>query len=314
MARRKTHDEFVKEVYDLVGDEYSVLGRYSRSSDKILMKHNLCGHEWLITPNNFLNHNKRCPKCAKLKSFKTTETFRKEVDELYNGIIEVLGDYIDCDTYIKLRCKKHNHTFERQPTTVLRGRRICKYCNAEYLSEVQRKSEKGFQAELKEKHNGKIISLEKYINTHTRIWFKCLKCNEEFKTEPNAVLRVSGCPSCAESKGESEIRGYLISKGVDFDFQKTFPDCKRDRPLAFDFYVPSYNLLIEYDGKQHFEPIEFFGGEEGFKDQIERDRIKNNYAKNKGINLIRVPYWVRGKDIVKVLDDYFKNMKLREGK
>lgn len=54
MVRRKTHEEFVKEVYDLVGDEYSVLGHYTRSSEKLEIQHNICGHKWFITPNNFL--------------------------------------------------------------------------------------------------------------------------------------------------------------------------------------------------------------------------------------------------------------------
>mgnify|MGYP001026067165 CR=1 FL=1 len=301
MVRRKTHEEFVKEVYDLVGDEYSVLGHYTRSSEKLEIQHNICGHKWFINPNNFLR-GKRCPKCAK---YKTTEIFRKEVAEVSNDRWEVLGEYVSCDTPIKVRCKTHNHTFINIPSNILR-RKVCKYCNAEYLSKVQRKSEEVFKKELEKRHNGKIINLDKYVNTHTKIGFKCLECNTVFEAEPNAILRLSGCPTCAESKGEAIIRDYLNKNKIPFEAQKTFSDCKRDRLLPFDFYIPSHNTLIEYDGEQHFQPIEFFGGENAFKDQQERDVIKNEYAKSKGINLVRIPYWATKEQITRMLNKHFK--------
>ena len=61
-------------------------------------------------------------------------------------------------------------------------------------------------------------------------------------------------------------------------------------PLKFDFYLPDYNCCIEYDGKQHFEPIDYFGGKNGFIKTQERDDIKNQYCKNNDIKLIRIPY------------------------
>jgi very-short-patch-repair endonuclease len=61
--------------------------------------------------------------------------------------------------------------------------------------------------------------------------------------------------------------------------------------LKFDFYIESLNLCIEYDGIQHFEAIEHFGGEEALLKTKERDEIKNNYCFNNNINLLRIPYW-----------------------
>ena len=55
---------------------------------------------------------------------------------------------------------------------------------------------------------------------------------------------------------------------------------------SLDFYLPDYNIAIECQGIQHFEPIDFFGGEEKFDEQIERDRIKYNLCKNNNINII----------------------------
>ena len=65
----------------------------------------------------------------------------------------------------------------------------------------------------------------------------------------------------------------------------------RNSPLRPDFFLPNYNLVIEFDGIQHFEPIEFFGGQEGFEKRQQKDREKNEYCKNNNIDILRIPYW-----------------------
>ena len=70
----------------------------------------------------------------------------------------------------------------------------------------------------------------------------------------------------------------------------------------FDFYIRKLNLIIEYDGQQHFEPVEKFGGQDAFKRTQYRDDIKNKYCLENGINLIRIPYWDY-KNIEKILDE-----------
>ena len=70
--------------------------------------------------------------------------------------------------------------------------------------------------------------------------------------------------------------------------------------MPFDFYLPDYNICIEYDGEEHFQPVEFFGGEEKFQRRIENDEIKNNYCKNNNIKLIRIPYFDKA-----VIDDKY---------
>lgn len=106
------------------------------------------------------------------------------------------------------------------------------------------------------------------------------------------------------SKGEQEILEYLLSKNIGFEREYIFNDCKYSDVLRFDFYIPNYNLVIEYDGRQHFMPVELFGGEEGFKIQIIKDGIKNNYCKSNNINMLRIPYY---ENTIKTLNDYFIN-------
>ncbi len=56
-----------------------------------------------------------------------------------------------------------------------------------------------------------------------------------------------------------------------------FDKCKYINKLTFDFYLPDYNLCIEFDGRQHFEPVEHFGGQKEFESCVKRDNLKNNW-------------------------------------
>jgi len=107
---------------------------------------------------------------------------------------------------------------------------------------------------------------------------------------PNDILDGCGCPLCNSSKGELEVESILIEKNIFFIKNKTFTGCKHKSLLKFDFYLPKYNICIEYDGLQHFKPISFFGGNEQLKENKKRDKIKNKFCKNNGIFLIRIPY------------------------
>jgi very-short-patch-repair endonuclease len=99
------------------------------------------------------------------------------------------------------------------------------------------------------------------------------------------------CPQCSnKSNGEHIIFDILKTYNISFETEKTFDDCKDILNLRFDFYLPEYNCCIEYDGKQHFNPVDYFGGEESFLKSQKRDEIKNQYCKKNNIKLIRIPY------------------------
>lgn len=100
----------------------------------------------------------------------------------------------------------------------------------------------------------------------------------------------NGCPHCNESKGEKSIKKFLIDNNIIFESEKRFYKCKNKKPLPFDFYLPDYNLLIEYDGAFHYESIEFAGGIKKLKETQMRDKIKTKYAKDNNILLLRIPY------------------------
>jgi very-short-patch-repair endonuclease len=96
----------------------------------------------------------------------------------------------------------------------------------------------------------------------------------------------NGCPNCNSSKGESKIRAHLNTLELYY-----IQEFQLDNKQRIDFYIPEYNLAIEYDGIQHFKAVEHFGGEEALASNKERDEIKNQYCIDNNINLLRIPYW-----------------------
>ena len=73
--------------------------------------------------------------------------------------------------------------------------------------------------------------------------------------------------------------------------QYRFKDCFDRGVLPFDFYIPEFNMCIEYQGEQHYRPVSIFGGYDSFKSQIKRDKIKKSYCKLNSIDLLIIPYW-----------------------
>jgi very-short-patch-repair endonuclease len=113
-----------------------------------------------------------------------------------------------------------------------------------------------------------------------------------------------GCPKCNYSKGEMKIQLWLEKNRIKFTPQKTFDGCKYRGKLRFDFYIPSKNLCIEYDGEQHFIQQ---GRNRNLNENRKRDDIKNGYCKNKKITLLRISYKkmkciedILSKEIVKI--------------
>src|SRR5690606_27301002 len=98
---------------------------------------------------------------------------------------------------------------------------------------------------------------------------------------------------------------------IDFKEQVEFDDCRTKRPLPFDFGIYNNNellMLIEYQGVQHYEPREYFGGEKEFKVRQQNDNIKREYCRKNKIPLLEIPYY-EFNNISSILDEQLKNLK-----
>ena len=131
-----------------------------------------------------------------------------------------------------------------------------------------------------------------YINHHTKVKIYCNKCKIIFEQRPGSHLQGKGCRTCKLSKGEKKIKEYLEKYNYKFTQQKKFKDLKDISYLSFDFYIKYNNkkYAIEYDGMQHFFPIDYFGGDEALKKNNKRDLIKTKYCIDNDIILIRISY------------------------
>ncbi len=290
MSRKKTHEEYAEELAN-INQNITVLEEYINAKTAILHKCNLDGHIWAMSPNNALNGT-GCPMCAgNLK--KTTEQYIKEVKNI-NQNIEVLGEYININTPILHKCKIDEHTWMGEPANILHGKG-CPICGNRRTSKLLRKAHDKYVKDVNER-NPSIEVIDQYIDAYTPILHKCKIDGCEWMARPHNILHRNGCPKCRESSGERAIRQWLESHNIQYIYQKTFSNCKDIKTLPFDFYLSEYNLCVEYDGEQHFDPIDFAGegqqcAQEKFKKIQHHDQIKNQYCKNNNIRLLRIPYF-----------------------
>lgn len=286
---KKTQKEFEKEVFELVGRDYTVLGEYKNYNTKILMKHNECGYEYKVTPAKFLHAGRRCPKCnGGVKS--THEEFVVKAKK-FN--FEILGKYKNNHTPILVRCKSCSYETMMRPGNVLSGKG-CKKCAYMKLRESLSLNTDIFKERVYELVGDEYEVIGEYKGSDKKIYMKHTTCGHKYYVTPSHFTHSQRrCPRCVESSGESLVRNYLEKLGITFESQYWFHDCRNVLPLPFDFalfYNDELIGLIEYQGQQHYEPVEFFGGLEGYKKTIKNDMIKRNYCKVKNIPLLTIKY------------------------
>lgn len=143
---------------------------------------------------------------------------------------------------------------------------------------------------------GKLVVLEPTNKREQRsvVWKCQCDCGNIIECKSIDLTRghTKSC-GCLKSKGELLISKLLTQNDILFEYQKTFHDClnpEGTNHLYFDFFLPEYQCCIEYDGKQHFEPVEFFGGLAHYQRVILLDTLKEEYCVNHGLRLVRIPY------------------------
>lgn len=268
--------------------DIDVLDTYKNGRTKVKLRCKICNYQYSATPGS-LYMGCGCPKCAGVAR-KTTQQFIEEMLNVNPNVV-IDGEYVQNKAKINVHCLVCGYVWKSTPNSLLRGNGCAK------CSGLLRKTNEQFLLEMKEIHPN-IVALDNYTNNHTKIICHCNICNRNFTKTPHALIDAkSGCTFCskANTKGEIAIRDWLIENNIDYIKQKSFKGCKDKQRLLFDFYLPKYNIAIEYDGKQHFEPVDWgFHDEElmiaNFKDLQNRDKIKNKYCEDNGVKLIRIPY------------------------
>jgi predicted Zn-ribbon and HTH transcriptional regulator len=282
----KSHAEFVKQVRELVADEYNVIGEYKKNNSKVKIKHNVCGYLWNVRAGIFLS-GARCPKCNGGVKEKNTDYFKKEVYDVVGNEYVVLSEYENTNSKIQMLHVNCGHKYWVSPTHFLDSKRRCPQCFKAHL-----KNTETYRMEVYELVNDEYEVLGEYKNSKTNILIRHNKCASEYYVAPNNFLRGSRCPKCKESKGEKKIREILQTRNINYVDQYKVKGCLNKRKLPFDFAIFDENstlmYLIEYDGEQHFRAS---FGEKSFKITQNNDKIKTEFCKKNRIPLIRIPYW-----------------------
>lgn len=193
-THKKTHKEFCDEVYDAVGNEYTVLSKYSTANEKICIRHEKCGFEYTVKPSVFLS-GRRCPKCGGTLKM-DTDSFKKRVKESVGDEYTVLGEYVNNRTKILLRHNVCMNEWSTVPNSFLLGHR-CAFCagKEKVTTEIYRKK-------VTEKYGQDFSVLGEYINTSSKILICHNKCGYQWMVRAGSFLYRGKCPKCSKNSTE----------------------------------------------------------------------------------------------------------------
>lgn len=292
MNRKKSNEQFMKEAREIHNDFYDYsLTNYSGCFNKIKVICPKHGAFEIIAANHL--NGQGCRKCGQSKANKKNSLTQKEFIEkaklIHNNFYDYsLVNYTIALSKIKIICPIHG-VFEQRAESHLQGNG-CPKCSGKKITKEE------FINEAKLIHNDFYnYELVDFKNKTTKVKIIC-PIHGVFEQTPSIhINQKHGCPKCKASFGEREIRRYLKENNILFEEQKKFSNLKDIKCLSFDFYLSEKNLLIEYNGRQHYEEV---FKNHSLKIQRHHDWLKRKYAKDKGFNLLTIGY---KDDIIKLL-------------
>lgn len=200
---------------------------------------------------------------------------------------------------VRCKCECGNEVIVSTTDLISGHTQSCGCLQKERASECNTKDYRGVVS----RYGVKLI--KRYVKNAKGQWLwecECGLCSKRFYALPAHVLNghITSCGCRRMSSREQLIENILIRENVSYRKQYSIPECKDKQVLLFDFALfdgEKMSALIEYDGRQHFEAIEFYGGKVQFDKTVRRDDIKNQYCIENGINLYRLPYTMTDEEI-----------------
>lgn len=274
--------EFIEnEGYEFI--EYvSGIGKESRI--KVWCKNP--NHEpYEVVFNNF-KRGTRCKKCYNDDRLVWTEDKIKKVIEDKGYKLLKVKEGKGVKTIVTIQCS-NGHIYDSTIFNISQGYQ-CRSC---YMDNHMACTKEDIYDTI-EKYDDKLIKMEEFRGLETKLILYCDKCNKNYEKVYEKYLNGGKCPYCSETRGERKIRKFLENNNIKFIAQYRIDDCRYKYPLPFDFCIEinGEKMLLEFDGLEHFQPIDYFGGEEKFNIRKRNDSIKNEYCKNNNIKLIRISY------------------------
>jgi hypothetical protein len=279
---KKINYDYIKKYFNKFG--YELLSNvYINSISKLKYK---CpnGHINEMTYGNFYME-KRCPTCSRKEPLKYS--YVKDYFEKFNYKL-LSKEYKKSKEKLKFKCP-NGHIHYISFDSFQRGSR-CAYCVGK-ISKTYDQVKKYFEK------NNYILLSKIYNHSEKKLKYMCNNGHINQMSFQN-FKRGHRCPDCSrsikKSRGEAKIEKFLKKNKIKFETQKSFNECKYKKRLRFDFYLINKNILIEYQGRQHYlndDNNNFFFNEKELHNYKIRDNIKKKFCKKNNIKLIEIPYW-----------------------
>ena len=275
---------FFKKCFENHGDRYDYsITEFKTSNDKVKI---ICREHGVFEQRASAHTSGQgCMECRLEKRRTGLDAFLSRSYEIHGDRYDysLVTEYINSQTKVDVICKEHG-IFKISPNKHTNGEQGCAECKKLGLTK--------FIEESNITHNYKYdySLINEYVNNKHKVDIICKKHGVFNQRISDHMLRGSGCPVCSESKGEITVRKYLTDMSFYFTGQKRFAGCKYKSYLPFDFYLPNYNICIEFQGPQHYMPIDFFGGTSSYILQVKKDTIKKEYCEKNNIPLICIKY------------------------
>lgn len=262
---------------------------------------NLCGahHSFscaaLIARRARRNCKNVCKNCEKNNWTLAQSTAKHKAQYLLKmkGTIQLIDGLITWGSKqpATWQCTKCGHLFKRSPAIMFNQNILsCPWCETHPFKDSNEMIIEKAQELWGTEYSILDILQATNKNGSKRILVSHNKCGFKYEVNLWNFLHGQGCPRCKSSHGERRVRNYLIKNK--FYFQEQYPITINNTILKLDFYLEESDnkFAIEYNGIQHYQPVDFFNGAAGYAKQIERDKLKEKYCIENNIQLIIIPY------------------------
>lgn len=308
-----TKEEFIKEASRVHNNKYDYSKvQFIDSSTKVCVicpKHG----EFYVSPYHHMV-GIGCGRCADDKMKEKYQNIRmeklKELSDKFPNLDFSKSYPTKQNAKMLVTCKKHGDFYTTLSSLLHKSKYGCPKCANEASSLKQRNTKEKFIEESNKVHNYKYnYDKVEYKNLRSKIIITC-PIHGDFIQQAGNHISGEGCPFCKGSKGEGRIKEYLEYNNYNFQAQIKF-NTKNEYGHDFiaDFVVNynNYKIIIEYNGKQHYQAVSWFGGNEKFQIQTERDEIVRQFVLDHSENykLLEIPYEYNTSKIDNILDKYF---------
>lgn len=308
--RKLNTQEFIEKSRQIHHNKYTYTKTvYKNSRDKVIITCPIHGDFEQLPASHLQGHG--CPLCSGLKKL-TLEEFITRAKQVHNDKYDYSkAEYTGNHNKVCIICPEHGE-FWQIAESHLNGRE-CPKCGNIKKGLNKRLTTKEFVKKASKVHNNKYdYSKAIYTKSCDKVTIIC-PVHGKFQQTANSHLQGSGCPKCNKgfiqksfiSKGEKLITSLLQHLDIKFIPQLEVPiptSINKSGKAYVDFYLPDKNIIIEYNGEQHYIPKDIFGGRITFNKQVLRDKYIRKYCQDKKIQLIEISYKTPIEEIKTVIE------------